>query len=479
MIDGAAFTAELRKDIAALIRKNVETTPLFSPGTTPVPVSGKVTGNAERACMVEAALDGTLTGGRFNALFEASLARFLGVEHVVTVNSGSSANLVALSALSVREWGKRAVLPGDEVITTAAGFPTTIAPILQVGATPVFTDVDPRTWNAAAKHIRAAVSGKTRAVILAHTLGMPFDAEEIAAVCREYDLRLIEDCCDALGTRLHGRLAGTFGHVGTLSFYPAHHITTGEGGAVFTDDAEIARIARAFRDWGRHCRCAPAQDNACGRRFSGRYGDLPEGYDHKYVYAYAGYNMKMTDMAAACGVAQMERLPGFIRARRDNYARLRDMLRDCRFLRLPELPDDAEPSWFGFPVLLADDAPLSRLELLKALDVRNIGVRLLFAGNAIRQPFMHGREYRVSGSLAVTDMLTERAFWLGVWPGLTPDMLRYVADSLVRLLDGSSSFQSTAGAGHRLTPSRHRPEQEQARTLKLYPAQSGIKRESL
>ncbi|MDR2604024.1 MAG: lipopolysaccharide biosynthesis protein RfbH [Desulfovibrio sp.] len=438
MNDGAAFTAELREDIAALIFKNNEPLPVFTPGTTPVPVSGKVTGNPERACMVEAALDGKLTGGRFNELFEASLARFLGVEHVVTVNSGSSANLVALSALSAREWGKRAVQPGDEVITTAAGFPTTIAPILQVGATPVFVDVDPSTWNTTAQHIRAAVSGRTGAVILAHTLGMPFDAEEIAAVCREYDLRLIEDCCDALGARSNGRLAGTFGHAGTLSFYPAHHITTGEGGAVFTDDAELARLARAFRDWGRHCRCAPAQDNACGRRFSGRYGDLPEGYDHKYVYMYAGYNMKMTDMAAACGVAQMERLPGFIRARRENYARLRDVLQHCRFLRLPELPDNAEPSWFGFPVLLADDAPLSRLELLKELDARKIGVRLLFAGNAVRQPFMQGRTYRVSGNLAGTDMLTERAFWLGVWPGLTPEMLRYVAESLVCLLDGKS-----------------------------------------
>jgi CDP-6-deoxy-D-xylo-4-hexulose-3-dehydrase len=317
----------------------------------------------------------------------------------LTVNSGSSANLAALSALTSPELGGRAIAPGDEVITAAAGFPTTIAPILQAGATPVFVDVEPGTWNAAADAVRAAISGKTRAVMLAHTLGMPFDAEAIAALCREHDLWLIEDCCDALGTRLNGRMAGTFGHIGTLSFYPAHHITTGEGGAVFTRDRDLARIVRSFRDWGRHCRCEPGQDNACGRRFSGRYGELPAGYDHKYVYSHAGYNLKMTDMAAACGLAQMERLPGFIRARRDNYAFLRDMLRHCRFLRLPEPPAAADPSWFGFPLLRADNAPLSRLELLKELDARNIGVRLLFAGNALRQPFMRGRPHRVSGSL--------------------------------------------------------------------------------
>lgn len=409
----------------------------FVPGETPVPVSGKVIGAREREFMVEAALEGWLTAGRFNRAFEKALGEFLGVSHALTVNSGSSANLVALSVFTSSRWGERAIRPGDEVITVAAGFPTTIAPILQVGGVPVFLDVDRRTWNVDASRLEAALSPRTKAVILAHTLGIPFDIPAVAAFCKAHDLWFIEDCCDALGATWAGRLAGSFGHVGTLSFYPAHHITTGEGGAVFTNDAAIARAAASFRDWGRHCHCAPGQDNACGHRFDGRYGGLPQGYDHKYVYAEAGYNLKMTDLTAACGLAQMERLPGFIARRRENHAFLRERLASCPHLRFPELPEQASPSWFGMPLLLADSAPLSRTDLLRALNERRIGTRLLFAGNATRQPFMEGRTYRVAEPLTQSDALMERGFWLGVWPGLTEEMLMWTAQSVCELLGGA------------------------------------------
>ena len=433
------FDATLRESILELVRSNrTEQTP-FLPGKSPVPAAGKLVGNRERELMTEAALDGWLTVGRFNARFEEALAGFLGIRHVLTVNSGSSANLVALSALTSPEWGKRAVKAGDEIITAAAAFPTTIAPILQTGAVPVFVDSNPHTWNVDPELLPLALSSKTRAVILAHTLGMPYDARAIAAFCREHDLWLIEDCCDALGAEWNGQPVGTFGDVATLSFYPAHHITTGEGGAVLTNDVRLARLAESFRDWGRHCRCRPGEENACGRRFSGRYGDLPEGYDHKYVYSHAGYNLKITDMAAACGLAQMERLPDFLRKRRENYACLRDALAGRPFLRLPRIPDKACPSWFGFPLLLAEDSPLSRLELLKALDARKIGSRLLFAGNATRQPFMRGRPYRTAGGLENADLLMRQGFWLGVWPGLDRRRLDYMARCVLELLAETTS----------------------------------------
>lgn len=424
------FDSQLRGRILELIRSNPETAGPFVPGVTSVPVSGKIIGNRELELMTEAVLDAWLTTGRFNDQFEKALGVFLGACHVLTVNSGSSANLVALSALTSPELGERAIGRGDEVITVAAGFPTTIAPILQCGAVPVFIDVDRRTWNADPDRIKVALSPKTRAVILAHTLGLPFDAEAVAAFCAEHGLWLVEDCCDALGTEWNGRQVGSFGDIATLSFYPAHHLTTGEGGAVFTNNAQLARLAESFRDWGRHCHCRPGQDNACGRRFSGRHGDLPEGYDHKYVYAHAGYNMKMTDMQAACGLAQMERLPGFIDRRRSNYSFLRGLFGDSPFLEFPLLPEAARPSWFGFPVVLAEKAPVTRLEILKQCDERRIGTRLLFAGNAVRQPFMKNQPHRIVGPLAGTDILMERSFWLGIWPGLTKEMLAYAAESL-------------------------------------------------
>jgi CDP-6-deoxy-D-xylo-4-hexulose-3-dehydrase len=430
------FDPSLRRQVLDIIRSNPDAPGPFVPGVTPVPASGKVVGNREMELMAEAVLDGWLTAGRFNDEFEGALGAFLGAAHVLTVNSGSSANLLALSALTSPELGRRAIRPGDEVITVAAGFPTTIAPILQCGAVPVFVDIDPLTWNADPAALGAALSARTRAVMLAHTLGMPFDAGAVADFCARHGLWLVEDCCDALGGEWAGRQVGSFGDIATLSFYPAHHMTTGEGGAVFTADAGLARLARSFRDWGRHCRCRPGQDNACGRRFDGRHGDLPDGYDHKYVYSHVGYNLKMTDMQAACGLAQVERLPLFIRRRRDNYAFLRGALDGCPFLGFPRPPGAASPSWFGFPVSLAAEAPVGRLEILRKLDDLRIGTRLLFAGNAMRQPFMRDRPHRVVGQLACTDALTERCFWLGLWPGLTREMLAYAAGSLRSLVMG-------------------------------------------
>ena len=428
------FDASVRNAILECIRNNSLTHDVFVPGKDPVPTSGKVIGKREMELMTEAVLDGWLTTGRFNDQFEAALSAFTGAQHVLTVNSGSSANLVAVSALTSSELGERAVRPGDEIITVAAGFPTTIAPIMQVGAIPVFVDVDCNTWNTDVPRLERALSPKTKAVILAHTLGIPFDAAAVSAFCRWHNLWLLEDCCDALGSEWEGRPVGSYGDMATLSFYPAHHITTGEGGAVLTNNAKLARLAASFRDWGRHCHCRPGQDNACGRRFSGQYGELPEGYDHKYVYAHAGYNVKMTDLTAACGLAQMERLPHFVEKRRENYAYLRDMLAACSCLLLPVLDGKARPSWFGFPITLAEDAPIARLELLKALDARKIGSRLLFAGNAVRQPFMRGKTFRVADDLSNTDVLMDRGFWLGVWPGLTTVMLEYTTGKLLELL---------------------------------------------
>lgn len=424
----------LQEAINALIEMSSAEEAAFIPGGAPIPASGKIVGKPEKALMIEAALEGWLTAGRFNEAFEKEIAAFLGAAHVLTLNSGSSANLAAFSALTSPALGHRAIRPGDEVITAAAGFPTTIAPILQAGAIPVFADINLDTWNVDAEAVARAMSPRTKAVMLAHTLGIPFDGEEISRLCRERGLWLVEDCCDALGSAWNGKLAGSFGDMGTLSFYPAHHITTGEGGAIFTNNGELARIAESFRDWGRHCHCRPGQDNACGRRYAGRFGELPQGYDHKYVYAHAGYNLKMTDLSAACGLAQMRRLPGFIARRKSNYAYLREGLADCPGLRFVRLSEKADPSWFGLPLILTEYAPCTRLEFLKALNKRRIGTRLPFAGNAARQPFMLGRQYRVSENLEQTDILMERGLWLGLWPGLGQEMLDYVIESVKSIL---------------------------------------------
>lgn len=406
----------------------------FVPGETPVPVSGKVVGARERAFMIQAALDGWLTNGRFNDAFEQRLCEATGLAHCLTVNSGSSANLTALAAVAATGGRRGPFAPGDEVITLAAGFPTTIAPIAQCGLVPVFIDVAEDSADLDPRLLEAALSPRTRAVMVAHTLGNPFDLDAVTAFCRAHDLRLIEDCCDALGSTWKGRHVGSFGDVMTLSFYPAHHITTGEGGAVLANDPEIFRAARSFRDWGRDCFCRTGQDNRCGRRFDQRHGELPFGYDHKYVYARLGYNLKMTDLQAACGLAQTERLEEFARARRRNAALLTEQLAACPHLGTPRPLPGAEPSWFGLLLFLKESAPIPRLELLRRLEDARIGTRLLFAGNMARQPAMKGIPYRVAGSLEQTDRLMERAFWIGCWPGLTPEMLDYAAQTLLRAL---------------------------------------------
>jgi CDP-4-dehydro-6-deoxyglucose reductase, E1 len=403
----------------------------FEPGVSPVPVSGKVLGAKELQLMVEASLDGWLTTGRFNAMFEERLARYIGVKHLITVNSGSSANLVAFSTLTSPRLGERAIQKGDEVIGVAAGFPTTVNPILQFGAVPVFVDVDLATHNIDASLIEAAITPKTKAIMLAHSLGNPFNLDVVTALCKKYKLWLVEDCCDALGARYRGQLVGTFGDIGTLSFYPAHHITMGEGGAVFTNNAELKLIAESFRDWGRDCYCPPGKDNTCNKRFCWKLGNLPEGYDHKYTYSHLGYNLKITDMQAACALAQLDRLDDFIAARKANFAYLKDKLSNCEaFLHLPEATPNAEPSWFGFPVILKPEAGVKRVDLLSFLDQNKIGTRLLFAGNLTRQPYMIGQNFRVSGELTNTDVVMNQTFWLGVYPGLTTEHLDFIVAKL-------------------------------------------------
>lgn len=400
----------------------------FVPGQSAVPPSGKLLDAAELRYMVDAALDGWLTTGRFNARFEQQLADFIGVRHLITVNSGSSANLVAFSTLTSPRLGERAICPGDEVIGVAAGFPTTVNPILQFGAVPVFVDVALATYNIDASQLEAAISPKTKAIMLAHTLGNPYNLDVVTRLCRQHGLWLIEDCCDALGSTYQGQMVGTFGDIGTLSFYPAHHITMGEGGAVFTNHPELIRIAESFRDWGRDCFCPPGRDNTCGQRFCQQLGQLPTGYDHKYTYSHLGYNLKITDMQAACGLGQLEKLPDFIAARKRHFAYLKARLQSCAdLLILPEATPDSDPAWFGFPVTLREEAPVSRVDLLRYLDQQRIGTRLLFAGNLTRQPYMQGRHYRVSGRLDNTDLIMKNTFWIGVQPALSEDALDYTA----------------------------------------------------
>ena len=407
----------------------------FVPGQTPVPVSGKVVGSGEVKMMIEASLDAWLTTGRFNAMFESRLAEFLGVKHVLTVNSGSSANLVAFSTLTSPRLGPKAIKLGDEVIGVAAGFPTTVNPIIQFGAVPVFVDVDLATHNIDASRIEEAITQKTKAIMLAHSLGNPFNLDVVVAICKKYDLWLVEDCCDALGATYRGQMVGTFGDISTLSFYPAHHITMGEGGAVFTNNTELKLIAESFRDWGRDCYCPPGKDNTCNKRFCWTKqqigGDLPDGYDHKYTYSHLGYNLKITDMQAACGLAQLDRLDEFIAKRRANFAYLKERLGGLsEFFHLPEATPHSNPSWFGFPVVLNPRSGVKRSDLINFLEQSKIGTRLLFAGNLTKQPYMVGRNYRTSGSLTNTDLVMNQTFWLGTFPGLTVEHLDYIAGKL-------------------------------------------------
>ena len=431
-------TQQLRTQIADLVKQVAEITYAPKPfvaGETPVPVSGKVIGTKELQLMVEASLDGWLTTGRFNTEFEQRLATFLGVKHAITVNSGSSANLVAFSTLTSPRLGDRAIKAGDEVIGVAAGFPTTVNPILQFGAVPVFVDVDLATHNIDASKIEAAISPKTKAIMLAHSLGNPFNLDVVTTLCKKYGLWLVEDCCDALGATYKGQLVGTFGDIATLSFYPAHHITMGEGGAVFTNNAELKLIAESFRDWGRDCYCPPGKDNTCNKRFCWKLGTLPEGYDHKYTYSHLGYNLKISDMQAACALAQMDRVEEFIAARRTNFAYLKERLKSCEaFLHLPEATPHSEPSWFGFPLVLKETAGVKRVDLLSYLDQNKIGTRLLFAGNLTRQPYLIGQKYRVSGELTNTDKVMNQTFWVGVFPGLQQEHLDYIAAKIEEFL---------------------------------------------
>lgn len=403
----------------------------FAPGVSPVPVAGRVYDSSDMQSLVDSALDFWLTAGRFNDQFEAALARYIGAAFALTVNSGSSANLVALSALTSPLLGERRLRPGDEVITAAAGFPTTINPSLLHGLKPVFVDIDIPTYNVTAAAVEAAITDRTRAIMVAHTLGNPFDAIRISELAKRHQLFLIEDCCDALGARIGGRHVGTFGDIGTLSFYPAHHITMGEGGAAFTNNALLRRVMESFRDWGRDCFCAPGKENTCRRRFDWQLGELPYGYDHKYIYSHCGFNLKITDMQAAVGVAQLGHLDGFIAARRRNFARLMANLRPLESLFvLPQATADSEPSWFGFPITVREKAPFSRDELLRYLNEHKIGTRLLFSGNVVRQPYMKDREYRISGNLTNSDRVMRQTFWIGVFPGLGDAQIDYVSERI-------------------------------------------------
>jgi len=398
----------------------------FVEGLTESPVSGKVIGTLELQNMVEASLDGWLTTGRFNNEFEERLALFLGVKCLLTVNSGSSANLIAFSTLTSPKLKERSIQKGDEVITVAAGFPTTVNPIIQFGAIPVFVDVKIPTYNINENLIEEAITKKTKAIMLAHTLGNPFNVKKIKEICDKYNLWLIEDSCDALGSKFDGQYVGTFGDLATLSFYPAHHITMGEGGAVFTNSIRLERIAESFRDWGRDCYCEPGKDNTCNKRFGWQLGDLPYGYDHKYTYSHLGYNMKITDMQAACGLAQLNSLESFISKRKINFNFLYKNLKHLEeILILPEPEVNSDPSWFGFPISLRENKKFNRNDLIKYLNHNKIGTRLLFSGNLVKQPYMKNVNFKINKDLKNTDFVMENTFWIGVYPGLSEKHLEY------------------------------------------------------
>ena len=410
----------------------------FKPGETHIPVSGKFYSSTEIAAAINASMDFWLTAGPEAEKFERSLARVIGVRHALFVNSGSSANLAAISALTSKRLGDRQLCPGDEVITVAAGFPTTVTPIIQNGLVPVYVDVNLKTYVANIDSIREAIGPRTKAIMMAHTLGNPFDLEEVTKLCEEHSIWLVEDACDALGGTYQSKKIGSFGDMSTLSFYPAHHITTGEGGAVLTNKPQLKPIIESFRDWGRDCWCPSGHDNTCFKRFSWKLGDLPEGYDHKYTYSHLGYNLKSGDIQAAIGLAQLEKLDFFVRKRRDNWKFLHAGLSDLQeFLELPKATDFSDPSWFGFALTLRDTRKNSRENLINFLNSRNIGTRLLFAGNLLKQPAFIGTPNRVIGPLRNTDLVMTNTFWVGVWPGMTNLMLEYIVDSFHEYFGGT------------------------------------------
>lgn len=399
----------------------------FTPGKTYIPVSGKVFDGQEMVSLVDSALDFWLTTGRYAAEFEQRFAEWIGVKHCLLVNSGSSANLLALTALTSPKLGDKQLRPGDEVITVAAGFPTTVNPIFQNQLVPVFLDIKLPTYDLDVSQLEAALSPRTRAIMLAHTLGNPFDLDSVMAFAQKHDLWVIEDNCDAVGSLYQGRTTGTFGHLATVSFYPAHHMTMGEGGAVLTSDSRLKKIVESFRDWGRDCWCPPGVDNSCNKRFGWQLGDLPFGYDHKYTYSHVGYNLKMTDMQAAVGCAQLDKLPEFIAKRTQNFEFLRQQLQDLQdVLVLPDKTPGSEPSWFGFLLSVKENAPFTRNALVQHLEEKLIGTRLLFGGNLVKQPAYKGLNYRVVDELSNTDWVMQNTFWIGVFPGLTEEMLTYM-----------------------------------------------------
>lgn len=423
-----------RYKILGLVKEHYQQafqTKKFVAGETPIPVSGKVFDEDEIIHLVDASLDFWLTTGRFADRLERELARYLGVRHSFLVNSGSSANLVALSALTSHKMGDRQLRPGDEVITVAAGFPTTVNPIIQNRLIPVFVDVGIQTYNIDVSALEEAVSPRTKAIMIAHTLGNPFDLNAVKGIANKNDLLLVEDNCDALGSTYRGKLTGSFGDVSTCSFYPAHHITTGEGGAVFANDPALKPLIESFRDWGRDCWCEPGDDNTCGKRFDWQLGHLPYGYDHKYIYDHIGYNLKMTDMQAAIGVAQIAKLTEFVKLRKRNWQILKDGLETLTdFFVLPEPTEYSDPSWFGFAISVRSEAPFERKEFTDFLESRKIATRLLFGGNLARQPAYLDLPYRIVGDLCNSDFVMKNTLWLGVYPGLTIDMMNYVVDSV-------------------------------------------------
>ncbi len=428
----------LRQEILSLVEKfAAESLKIadFVPGETPVPVSGKVLDPSDIASLVDASLDGWLTAGRFHEDFERGLARYVGARSALFVNSGSSANLVALSALTSPKLGKRALKPGDEVLTVAAGFPTTVNPIIQNNLRPVLVDVNLETYDAIPEMLREAVSSKTKAIMMAHTLGNPFDLDTVRELCDKHGLWLVEDSCDALGSTYNGKKTGSFGDTATLSFYPAHHITTGEGGAVFVKSPLVRKQAESFRDWGRDCYCETGHDNTCHKRFEWQLGTLPVGYDHKYIYSHIGYNLKATDMQAALGLSQLKKIDKFSDARKQNFKHLFDGLSKVQGLIMPRATEKSDPSWFGFPLTIDPNHPADREELLRFLDSRKIGTRLLFAGNLTRQPAYKNVDWRVVGDLTNTDIVMKRTFWVGTYPGLTPVMLDYIIESISEFME--------------------------------------------
>jgi CDP-6-deoxy-D-xylo-4-hexulose-3-dehydrase len=408
----------------------------FVPGVSPVPVSGKVLDSEDLVALVDSSLDGWLTAGRFTEEFQRKLAKYVGTRDCVFVNSGSSANLVALSALTSPKLGEDRLKEGDEVLTVAMGFPTTINPIFQNGLKPVVVDIELETYDAIADRLKEAVGPKTKAIMMAHTLGNPFDLETVEQLCKEHDLWLVEDSCDALGSTYNGKKTGSFGDTATVSFYPAHHITTGEGGAVFVKSPLVKKQVDSFRDWGRDCYCETGCDNTCLKRFEWKLGDLPEGYDHKYIYSHVGYNLKATDMQAALGLSQLNKLDYFVKRRKENFNYLFNHLSNVEGLILPKATKNSDPSWFGFPITLDPKHPVNRENLLRHLDEKKIGTRLMFAGNIMKQPAYLGKEFRVVGDLTNTDIVMSRTFWIGVYPGLTNEMLDYVIETISNFMIG-------------------------------------------